>query len=101
MGPLLVPQVSPSKTTPTPEDNANAPSPFKVGTNAALMLTSASASNSSEDFGGAVVGPEILGTRTGRKDRRQEEGGGADKLRLLFDIIRDGDLFSLVRLVNI
>ena len=62
---------------------------------------SASASDGLEDFGGGSSASEIVSMRTGRKVRRQEEGGGTDKARLLFRLVRDGDLFSLVRFVDI
>ena len=48
-----------------PDNDDDAPTLFKVGTNATLTL--ASASNGSEYFGGGDVGPKISGTRKGRK----------------------------------
>ena len=49
----------------------------------------------------AASNPIFLGLGRGGEiiDRRRE--GGGVKARLLFDIVRDGELFSLVRLVNI
>ena len=80
-----------------PDDNA--PMPPKGGINAAPMSTSEL--NCLEDFGGGSVGPKIFGTRIGRKDCQQEGVGEGGQGEAIFSLVRDRDIFYLVRLVDI
>ena len=57
------------RTSGNPEDNNDAPAPFKGGTDANPTSMLVSASNGLGCFCDGGIRPDILRTKTGRKDR--------------------------------